>query len=75
MAFKAAVMIVLLCWCVALEAQIHCERTGGPVCPPGFKRELPEKASSSEDFPHVEQRNQATRDFLQMKSRLYKQED
>ena len=82
MSFKVALVMLLVCWCVAREAQATCScggRNGGTqACMEEICDEPEQPVASVEDSPRklmdmrVEQRNKAARDFLQMKRKLYK---
>ena len=71
---KLAMMFVLVCCCVVINAQMLpglCGRYGGMACP--NKRAQPEHAASIDDSPleSMKERNKAARDFLKLKRRFY----
>ena len=75
---KLALLFLLICCCVMLYAQpdMVCGRYGdGGECDKWITREQAAEASAStKDFPRktMEKKNRMAREFLKLKSRLYK---
>ena len=77
---KVALLFLLICCCVILNAQPDkvCGRYGdGGECDQWITREQAAEAARIDDFPvkTMENKNRVARKFLKLKDRLYKKED